>query len=147
MAMLAVLAAGQDNGGVIEVKNGDLHIDLQDAGGKVFISVKGGAEIELFDMAARLQALEIAVGEQNSLRDDFNELREKVSSPLPPKKRMKRLLKGKKKLKKCINQYLTVACFLLPNRSTRIKTVQPRWTIDWLMQRRRLQRIQIQLTR
>jgi len=78
MAMLAVLAAGQDNGGVIEVKNGDLHIDLQDAGGKVFISVKGGAEIELFDMAARLQALEIAVGEQNSLRDDFNELREKV---------------------------------------------------------------------
>lgn len=106
MAMLAVLAAGQDNGGVIEVKNGDLHIDLQDAGGKVFISVKGGAEIELFDMAARLQALEIAVGEQNSLRDDFNELREKVSSPLPPKKRMKRLLKGKKKLKKMYQSVL-----------------------------------------
>ena len=82
LGTLGVLVAGQDNGGVIEVKNGDLRINLGEVGGKVYVSVKGGPEIELFALAARVKALEDAAqsndGNDTGMQDDLDNLRVKV---------------------------------------------------------------------
>ena len=63
---IAAMVQGQDNGGALEVPKGDLHINLGEAGSKVFVSIQGGPEIELFDLAARVKALEDAAGSVSS---------------------------------------------------------------------------------
>ena len=58
-ALLAASVRAEDPS--LVTKNGDLHISVGDTKGKVYVKSADGTTIELFDLAARLKAIETAI--------------------------------------------------------------------------------------
>lgn len=77
------MRAQQDkDGSSIEVAQGDLHIVLQEPGDrKVYVSVAGGEEIELFDLATRLATLEASSKtDKAEMLDTISSLQDKIDA-------------------------------------------------------------------